>query len=121
MTIVESHKFKSYENWNAEIFKAVKTFIENHKVAPNIILSNTWTSQRLDGLVAVELFEKGIYDYLQVMGTFSCSLGSLECCVEEELHKHQFQLVFDDEAEFIAPESEAQQNRKSEGSYSYAA
>ena len=121
MTVIQKYAFENYANWNAEIFAAIKTFIADHKVAPNIILTNTWTSQRLDGLVAVELFEKGVYDYLQVMGTFSCSLATLNCCVEEELLKHQFELVFDDQAEFLDPENEAEENSMIEGGYSYAA
>jgi hypothetical protein len=120
MTIVLKEKFEIYQKWDDEIFLALVNFIELNKVKPQILIMNSWTARRIDGVIAVGLFEKGIYDFTQSMGKFSCAIGDLRCCVDEDLKNHEFQIIFDDEAEFLDPDPSESKDEKEQGGNRYA-
>ena len=121
MTPEQKFKFKSYSDWNHEIFQSILDFQTAYKCLPNIIQFNTWTGQRIDGLISIECFEKGMDDYVKSLSVFRCRLTELECCQDEELENHEFRLIFDDQAEFLDPEELNEKQDVKIGGYEYAA
>lgn len=121
MTPEHNFKFDSYNKWNHEIFEAILVFHDTYQCLPNILQINTWTGQRIDGLISIECFEKGMPDFVKSLSVFKCRLTEVECCQDEKLNDHEFRLIFDDQAEFIDPEDfQGSQKIKNEG-YEYAA
>lgn len=99
--ITHIYRFEDIMVWDDELYAATQDFKRRHGHFPNICCANGATLKLLDMAMTHHLIRDGKVREFKHMSTFAWSEGEVKLAIEKELMNAEFQLVYDDDPEFI--------------------